>query len=66
MLLLGSLGRVRGPERRGGVFMLDEVNPEIFDRMLRDALIQRLNRLDTEELLDLIGHLILRERFKSR
>jgi hypothetical protein len=40
-------------------------DPHVFASMLRDTIGRKLDRLDTEELLDLLGHLILKERQKS-
>lgn len=42
-----------------------DVEPEIFKSAMRDAIIARVNRLGIEDLTDLLGHLILRDRFKS-
>lgn len=46
--------------------MSDEVvEPELFKQAMRDAIIARVNRLTIDELSDLLGHLILRDRFKT-
>jgi len=44
----------------------DEVEPEVFKSAMKDAIISRLNKLSAEELTDLLGHLILRDRYKSQ
>lgn len=43
-----------------------DLEPEIFKSAMRDAIITRLNKLTVEELTDVLGTLILKERFKQR
>jgi len=38
----------------------------LFQEMTRQTIIRKIQRLSTEELLDLLGHLIIRERNKER
>jgi hypothetical protein len=40
-------------------------NAHIFAQMTRETIVRKIERLSTEELLDLLGHLILKERQKS-
>ena len=47
--------------------MNDEtVDQDLFKQAMRDAVIARVNRLTLDDLTDLLGHLILRDRFKSQ
>jgi len=45
--------------------MSAEANQDVFDDMVRQTIKRRLERLTTEELLDTLGFLILKERQKS-
>lgn len=44
---------------------VDGADATIFQDMTRQTIVRKIERLDTDELLDLLGHLILRERQKS-
>lgn len=44
---------------------VDGHDAAIFDRMTRETIARKMERLSTDELLQLLGHLILKERQKS-
>lgn len=48
----------------GGKPEVDGASAELFNEMTRQTIIRKIERLTTEELLDLLGHLIIRERAK--
>jgi len=45
---------------------VDGASSVFFQEMTRQTIVRKLQRLDTEELLDLLAHLIIRERAKGR
>ena len=45
---------------------VDGASAAIFYAMTHETIIRKIDRLNGEELLDLLGHLILRERAKGR
>lgn len=46
--------------------MSDEMRPELYNEALRGTIIRRLDKMSTEQMLDLLGHLILKERDLAR
>lgn len=46
--------------------MLDsELDQETFKNAMRDQVIRRVNKLSLEDLTELLGHLILQDRFRA-
>jgi len=43
---------------------VDGASADLFNEMTRQTIVRKIERLTTEELLDLLGHLIIRERTK--
>lgn len=43
----------------------DDTSTEVFNQMVRDSIIRRLKNLDGDELLNILGFMIQRERRKS-
>jgi hypothetical protein len=43
---------------------VDGASADIFNEMTRQTITRKIERLGTEELLDLLGHLIIQERKK--
>ena len=45
---------------------IDGPDASVFNEMTRATIIRKIERYSTDELLDLLGHLILRERSKRQ
>jgi acid phosphatase family membrane protein YuiD len=45
-----------GPEKIAGT------SAAVFDEMTRQTIVRKIERFNTEQLLDLLGHLIIQER----
>lgn len=45
---------------------VDGASAALFNEMTRQTIMRKIERLGTEELLDLLGHLILQERRRSK
>lgn len=44
----------------------DGARADIFAEMTRETIKRKIDRLDIEELIELLGHLILQERYKAQ
>lgn len=55
-------GAFEGIREARGMSATDGANAVIFREMTLQTIVRKLDRLDTEDLIDLLGHLIIRER----